>query len=294
MSEEPLLWVNGHLEAASAARIDPRDRGFTLGDGIFETMRAADGRVPWLPLHLARLRSGATVLKLPLPWEDAELGQAVTQTLAANGLREGVVRLTVSRGAPTQRGLLAEAQARPSLVIHAQPFAGYPAALYERGMGAVTSSFVRNERSPLTRLKTLSALENVLARGEAARQGADEAILCNASGDLASASAANLFLVREGALATPSVDCGLLPGTARRWVLERLAPRLGVAAVERKVEPEELREANEAFLTSALLGVMPLTVVDGKAVGDGVPGIVTLALQEAMLEVAGLGLSSDR
>lgn len=284
MSSDPVLWVNGRLAPACEARLDPRDRGFTLGDGLFETMRVVAGAVPWLRQHLARLRTGAGAIALTLPWTDTELDRAVMQTLDANCLRAGVVRLTVSRGVPTARGLLPEPAATPSVVIHAQPFAGYPPALYTRGMQAISSRAVRNERSLLASVKTLSALDTVLARHEAATRGADEALLRNSAGCLACASAANLFLVVGRTLVTPSAASGVILGTARQRVLSQLAPQLGLAVIERTVIPDELREANEAFFTSSLLSVMPLTRVDGDPIGKGIPGPMTMALGTTMVE----------
>lgn len=282
VSGDPLLWVNGLLAPAGEARVDPRDRGFTLGDGLFETMRASGGTVPCLARHLARLRTGAAVIGLSVPWTDDDLDRAVVQTLRANGLSDGAVRLTVSRGVPHRRGLLPEPGPMPSLVIHAQAFAGYPAPLYARGMRVVTSRVMRNEHSPLANVKTLGMLENVMARREAAAQEADEALMRNTRGRLACASAANLFLVVAGVLITPDVASGALLGTTRQRVLEELAPQLGLEAAARTVRPDELLGASEAFLTSALLGVMPLTAVDGAPIGDGNPGPLTIALGDAI------------
>jgi branched-subunit amino acid aminotransferase/4-amino-4-deoxychorismate lyase len=167
----------------------------------------------------------------------------------------------------------------PSLVVDAQPFAGYPAELYLRGLRAVTSRIPRNERSPLARIKALSYLDNVLARREAEASGVDEALMLNTAGHLACASAANLFLLRGETLLTPDPESGVLPGTVRGLVLARLASQMGLTAVERPVRPEELAAADEAFLTSALLGVMPLTEVDGLPVGTGDPGPVSSGLR---------------
>jgi len=275
VSGERVLWVNGSLVPTSQSRIDPRDRGFTLGDGLFETLRVRDGLVPGLPLHLARLRRSAALIGLPLPWTDAELARIMDETLAANALLEGVVRLTVSRGVPAHRGLLPEPTPSPSLVIHAQPFTGYPAVLYEQGMRVITSDIRRNEYSPLAQVKTLGALDNVLARQAAAAGGADEALLRNTTGNLACASAANIFLVFDGELVTPDVGSGVLSGTMRKLVLTVLAPRLSLSTVERAVHPEELTAVSEAFLTSALLGVMPVTLIDDRPVGTRVPGPLT-------------------
>lgn len=283
-----MLWVDGNLAPAGEAHVDPRDRGYALGDGLFETMRAREGRLPWLECHLARLRAGAEVVGLSGIPHDGVLAGAIYETLEANGLSEAVVRLTVSRGVLARRGLLPEPGTTPTLVIAAQPFVGYPPSLYERGMRAITSRIPRNERSPLARIKALSYLENVLARREADAQGTDEALLLNTAGRLACASAANLFLALDGALLTPDPGSGVLPGTMRELVLDELAPRMGLTVVERAVRPEELATAEEAFLTSALLGVMPLTGVNGFPVGSGEPGPISSSLS-AELEKAWSG-----
>ena len=190
MSEARLLWVNGELLPAGEAAVDPRDRGFTLGDGVFETMRVRGGAVLRIERHLSRLRAGAAVLGLsPLP-RDEDLADAITRTLAANGLTDAAVRLTVTRGVPKSRGLLPHPEPSPSLVVHAEPFTGYPAELYDRGARAVVVSILRNEHSPLAGVKPLNYLDNVLARREAEARGADDALLLNTAGGLACASAA--------------------------------------------------------------------------------------------------------
>jgi branched-chain amino acid aminotransferase len=279
-----LLWVNDGLVPVEKAALDPRDRGFTLGDGLFETIKVRDGRPLLLDLHLARVRAGAGRIGLSRIPDDETLSGAIHKTLEANGLSDAAVRLTVSRGVPANRGLSSKPETAPSLVVHAQPFAGYPAELYSRGMRAVISSIPRNERSPLARIKALSYLDNVLARREADARGVDEALMLNTAGHLACASAANLFLARGESLLTPDPESGVLPGTIRGLVLAELAPRIGLTAVERPVRTEELATADEAFLTSALLGVMPLTEVDGLPVGTGEPGPISSGLRAELEE----------
>ncbi|HEU4793533.1 MAG TPA: aminotransferase class IV, partial [Nitrolancea sp.] len=190
MIQERLLWVNGALIPAGRAHIDARDRGFTLGDGLFETVRVHRGRPIGLDRHFARLRRGAAFLGITLPWDDRELSDAIETTLDANGLAGAALRLTVSRGVQSTRGLLPDPAAAPSLAIDVQPFTGYPAELYSRGIAAVTSRIPRNEHSPLTRLKTLSYLDQVLVRREAAALGAGDALMRNTAGELVCASAA--------------------------------------------------------------------------------------------------------
>jgi len=279
VSKARLLWVNGELLPVGGSALDPLDRGFTLGDGLFETMRVRGDTVLGIERHLFRLRVGATVLGLsPLP-KDKDLRDAIAMTLTANGLSEAAVRLSISRGVPKRRGLLPEPEPNPSMVIHAEPFTGYPAELYERGARAVISSIRRNEHSPLARVKSLNYLDNVLARHEAETRGVDDALLLNTAGDLACASAANLFLLLDGTLVTPSVTSGALPGTVRELVTAELAPRVGLEVVERKVRPQELRAADEVFLTNALLGILPLTEVDGLPIGTGEPGPISTKLR---------------
>jgi branched-chain amino acid aminotransferase len=274
VSKARLLWVNGELLPVGEAALDPRDRGFTLGDGLFETMRVRGGAVLRIERHLSRLRAGADVLGVsPLP-KDEGLKDAIARTLAANGLTDAAVRLTISRGVPKRRGLLPEPEPNPSMVIHAEPFTGYPAELYERGARAVISGIRRNEHSPLARVKSLNYLDNVLARYEAETRGADDALLLNTARDLACASAANLFLLLDGTLVTPSVTSGALPGTVRELLSAELAPRVGLEVVERTVRPQELRAAEEAFLTNALMGIVPLIEVDALPIGTGEPGPV--------------------
>jgi branched-chain amino acid aminotransferase len=285
VGQAKLLWVDDTLVPIDEAALDPRDRGFTLGDGLFETIRARGGRPLLLDLHLARLRAGAGRIGLSRVPDDETLSGAIRATLEANGLSDAAVRLTISRGVPANRGLSPNPEPAPSLVVHAQPFVGYPAELYSRGMRAVISSIPRNEHSPLARIKALSYLDNVLARREADTRGVDEALMLNTAGHLACASAANLFLARGETLLTPDPASGVLPGTMRGLVMAELAPQMGLTVVERPVRTEELAKADEAFLTSALLGVMPLTEVDGLSVGTGEPGPISSDLRAKLKEV---------
>lgn len=283
MNTENKIWVNGELLPADDAKISPLDRGFTLGDGLFETMRVRGGEIVRFEEHLARLRQGAHVIALSLPWTKKKLRAAASQTLEANGLQDAFLRLTLTRGVPSVRGLLpGEKTTQPSLVIQCGEFHGYPPHLYQRGMWAIISSVRRNEHSPLANIKSLNYLDNILARQEAARKGADEALMLNTAGALVCASAANLFFVQGEQLITPSSSAGALPGTMRAYVIEALAPSLGLKALEDALLPNEIENMDEAFLTNALMGVMPLTKINGKNIGLGKPGRVTLGLREML------------
>ncbi len=246
--------LNGRLVDAAEARIDPADRGFLLADGLFETLRAYGGRPFRLPEHLARLAAGAAALELPMP-PGAEIAAAVGETLAANGFAEASVRITLTRG-PGPRGLLPPREAKPTLLVaaHSLP-ASQPAPV-----SACLAGARRNEHSPLSRLKTLGYLDNVLALREAAAAGFDEAILLNTAGRIAGGSRSNLFLVLDGVVATPPASEGVLPGIARQTVLE-LARDRGLLVEERALSVSDLQRAEEAFLTNSLIEIAPLATI---------------------------------
>ncbi|PWC48378.1 aminotransferase class IV [Azospirillum sp. TSA6c] len=260
------IWLNGRLIQAAEARIDPADRGFTLGDGLFETIRIKDRLPRHLPRHLDRLGAGAELLRLPLPYSAAELTGAMTALIEAAGIADGVLRLTLSRGTGA-RGVLPPADARPTLLMTAAPAAHMTAPV----AAIVARSTRRNEHSPLSRLKSLNYLDSILARQEAAERGADEALLLNAAGRLAESSVANLFLSVGGRLLTPPLADGALPGIRRALILERHG------AEEAPLTPEDLARADEALLTNSL-GLRPLVAVDGHSIGSGSPGPVLARL----------------
>jgi branched-chain amino acid aminotransferase len=259
------IWLNGQLVDAGTARIDPSDRGLLLGDGLFETMRAADGRVPLLARHLARLRAAAGLLELPVPAGDAAIEAACASLLRANGLGEAALRLTLTRG-PGPRGLLPPLQSMPTLLLAAFPLPAAPPA----ARACIAHLTRRNEHSPLSRLKTLGYLDNLLALKEARAGGADEALLLNTAGRLACAATASLFVIEGTCLLTPPLAEGVLPGITRALVIEHAAG-LGLACRERPLLQADLARADGAFLTSSLAGLRPLLAVDGQAVGAGMP-----------------------
>ncbi|WP_042695695.1 aminotransferase class IV [Azospirillum sp. B506] len=260
------VWLNGKLLPAAEARIDPADRGFTLGDGLFETIRIKDGKPRHLPRHLDRLRDGVGLLRLQLPDTVAELTDAMTALIGATGVTDGVLRLTLSRGTGA-RGVLPPADARPTLLMTVAPAAHMTAPV----AAVIARSTRRNEHSPLSRLKSLNYLDSILARQEAAERGADEALLLNAAGRLAESSVASLFLSIGGRLLTPPIADGALPGIRRALILERHG------AEEEALTPDDLARADEAILTNSL-GLRPLLAVDGHPVGAGSPGPVLARL----------------
>jgi branched-chain amino acid aminotransferase len=274
MGSERLAWVNGRLVGESEASLSLLERGLTLGDGVFETMLAAGASIFRPEDHLERLAQGASLLAIGLPPTE-QLLAAVLGTLSANSLSAAVVRLTVSRGPDPGRGLDISPDVAPTVMVRVSPYE--PRAAGQRGLSAVFSSIRRNESSPLSRVKSLSYADNVLARLEARRRGADEAILLNTAGEVCCASVANLFVADGGTLVTPPIESGALPGVTRRCLLELAAAR-GITVREARVLPEDLSTADEAFLTNTVIGVVGLTSVEGRSIGTGRLGEVTRLL----------------
>jgi branched-chain amino acid aminotransferase len=248
------VWLNGALYAPELARIDPSDRGFTLGDGVFETIRLFGGKPMHLARHLRRLRDGAQVLGIPVLYEDAAIAAAIVAVTSVPGPMEAVARVTLTRG-PAPRGVMPPVSPTPTLLV--VPGTPPPAVASVRAI--ISGSTRRNEASPLSRIKSLNYLDNVLARQEAARRAADEALLLNTRGALAEASAANLFLLRDGRLVTPPLADGALPGVIRALLIERCG------AVEQSIFPDDLFAAGGAFLSSSL-GMRIISEVDGRPI----------------------------
>lgn len=266
-----MVLLNGRLVAAEQAQVAVSDRGFTLGDGLFETIKVLGGVPLRLDGHWRRLSEGAALLRLPLPLDRDGAAAAIAEVLRANGLGDATLRLTVSRG-PGQRGLLPPTPCTPTVVLSAGPL---PPALGPARV-VVAESVRRNPHSPLARVKALSYLDNVLARLEAEERGADDALLLNTEGRLAETTIANIFAVlADGTLATPPVAEGALPGVRRAELVERLG------AAERPLALDDLKGAREAFLTNAL-SIRPLVAVDDHPIGDGRPGTLTRSLLDGM------------
>jgi branched-chain amino acid aminotransferase len=275
------VWVDGRILPAHAAHLSVFDRGFQLGDGVFETLRARGGRPTELPEHLARLHRSADGLDIVLPPDvDSRLAAGITELLAAEALDgfdgDASVRITVSRGSYRSRGVLPpDEDVSATLVIQVWPVSGAPAGHLADGLHLVASRVRRDPQDPLAALKTTSRAEYVYARLEARRAGADDALFLTIDDHLSEATSANIFLVRSAGataeLATPSLDCAILAGTTRSWLLA-WAGSVGLRPVEARLDRRDLADADEAFLCSSVAGVVPVTRFDGGPIGDGRPG----------------------
>lgn len=267
------LWLNDGLVPADQARIDPADRGLTLGDGLFETMRVADGRIAHLSRHLDRLRQGAAILRFPPPDLD-RIEDALCQVLRRNDVAHGALRLTLTRGAGP-RGLLPPPRPAPTLLVVPFPAAASGAAVPTPARVVVSTRITRDAASPLSRVKSLNYLPNILARLEAEQRGADDALLLNAAGRLAESTISTLLVSRDDGLLTPPLDDGALPGIARAVLLAR-----GLAA-EAPLTPGDVRAARGALLVNSL-SVRPIASLDGDPLPcpDGLADRVRAALRD--------------
>jgi len=280
-----IVYLNGSLIPRSQASISALDYGFLYGFGLFETMRAYGGQVFRLDSHLNRLARSAEILGLPI--ETPDLKGAVMDTIQANKLSDARVRITVSIGEGEMTPDPSTCN-KPTVLILAGHYEPYPEQVYEKGFRAIVSTIRRNSQSPLSRLKSANYLESILARQEARAAGVDEALCLNERGLLAEASMSNIFLVADGILKTPGQESGILPGITRETILELALP-LGINTLEHDIRLDELFQAQEAFLTNSLIEVMPLTEVDGKAIGSGRPGSLSKRLMAAYRKMVRTG-----
>ncbi|HMF03287.1 MAG TPA: aminotransferase class IV [Acidimicrobiia bacterium] len=253
---DPVLWLDGELLSAADARVSPFDHGLLVGDGVFETLRVYDG-VPfaWARHHRRLVRSAAG-LGLAAPGSE-ELRVAVDEVLAANGLSEGRVRVTVT-GGPSPLGS-ERGDGPPTVIVVAAPAAAWPATV-----DVVIVPWSRNENGAVAGLKTTSYAENVRALAYARERDAGEAVFLNTRGEVCEATGSNLFAIRDGVVRTPPADAGCLLGVTRALVLELCAEN-GMPAEEAVLGAAALREADEAFLTSSTREVQPIGRVDGRA-----------------------------
>jgi branched-chain amino acid aminotransferase len=264
------IWINGERQPPGQAHVSARDRGLTLSDGVFETMRAWRGIVFRLNRHLDRIRHALGMLDIPAP---ARLNDWVRDAVGGMNGADASVRLTVTRG-PGAAGVAPPAEVHPTVIVAINPPPVFAPAIYEVGLTCRIASGRRNERAMTAGLKTLSYTESVAAYLEAHRAGDDDAILLDTEGHCSEATSSNLFIWTGTMLVTPPVSCGALPGITRAAVLE-LARADDIPAVERAFTLNDLLTADEAFLTSSLRGLAPLVRVDGHRLGSGAPGAVT-------------------
>jgi len=285
-----LCYLNGQILPVHQASVSVSDRGYLLGEGLFETMRVSSGTVSFLDRHLGRLGRGAELIGLPLP-PTADLYEAVRAICRANSLEQGSIRLTVSAhpGSPEgdkigTRAVLSNGAMAGNggitVLVTAREGVPYPEQMFETGLRVVTVGIRLDERSPLCHVKSLSRLLYTLAGREAGARGADEGLMLNGRAEIAECTRSNFFWVKRSQLFTPAVECGPLPGIAREVTLEE-AHRVGLQPREVRCGPESICEADECFLSNSLMEVMPVAEIDGIRVGGESRGEIWRLLRQA-------------
>ncbi len=274
-------WFNDDLVPVEQARVSVLDRGFLYGDAIFDTMAAYDGAIFRLATHLDRLETSADLLGLTVPVGRTELEHRLYACLEKNGRRDAILRLTLTRGRGA-RGLATDGCTDPTLVILCYPPKLYPPRMIETGARLIVSSIQRIPAEALPAIaKTANYLNNILAYREAAEKGADEALMLTTTGDVAEGSVSNIFLVSDGALRTPSPDCGVMPGITRTAVID-VARGAGIPVREERIAASELYRADEIFYTNTTATVMPVGRIDAR--GLPAPGPITRRLRAGLLD----------
>lgn len=269
------IWMDGVLVSSAEARISVFDHGLLYGDGVFEGIRIYNGRIFKEDEHIQRLFDSAKAIRLQVPLSPQEISAAMRATLQANGIGDdGYIRLVVTRGVGSL-GLSIAHTACPSVFIIADTIELYPPELYKRGLHCIISSVARNHPNTTSpRVKSLNYLNNIMAKAEAREAGADEAIMLTTAGHVCECTGDNLFLVKNGALLTPPTSVGILEGITRALVLE-LARHRGIDTQEKVLIRHDLYLADECFGTGTAAEVVPITQIDGRTVGDGMPGPIT-------------------
>ena len=279
------IFLDGKLVPGSEAKVSVFDHGLLYGDGVFEGIRVYNGRIFKLPEHLDRLFASAQAIMLNVPMSREELTKACRETCAANGLRDGYIRLVVTRGVG-YLGLNPFKCPKASVFIIASTIELYPEAVYRDGLKLITAATQRINPAALSpSIKSLNYLNNILAKIEAVNAGTVEAIMLNSEGYVAECTGDNIFIVRGGKLETPPVSAGALNGITRAVVME-LAKQLGVPVSEPNLTRYDLTTADECFLTGTAAEIVPVASIDGRVIGSGKPGALTLKLTEAFRKLA--------
>lgn len=268
------IFIDGEFFDKENAKISVFDHGLLYGDGVFEGIRFYAGRVFRLDEHIRRLYDSARAIAMEIPMSREEMTDAVLATIRANDLRDGYVRLVVTRGTG-DLGLNPLLCPKPTVIIIASVITLYPQEKYEDGLAVVTCATRRIPHGALSPMvKSLNYLNNILAKLEALQAGAGEGLMLNEQGYVSECTGDNIFLVRDGALTTPPISSGALAGVTRGVVFE-IAAELGVPITEPMITRYDIYTAEECFLTGTAAEVIPVVRLDGRAIGSGKPGPIT-------------------
>ena len=279
------IWLDGKLVDQEDAKITVFDHGLLYGDGVFEGIRIYNGRVFELGAHIKRLYESAKAIRLTISLDPDKLTAAVIETVEANGLTDGYIRLVVTRGVGTL-GLNPFVCKRSSIFIIADKIQLYPEELYEKGMKLISATTVRNHPLAIPpQAKSLNYLNNILAKIEALDSNVPEAVMYNHEGYVAEASGDNVFIVKDGVIFVPPAEAGALPGITQSIVI-KLARQENLQIVEKNLTRFDLYVCDEFFLTGTAAEVIGIVEIDGRIIGDGRPGPITSLLRKKFFEYA--------
>jgi len=268
------VYLDGQFVESEDAKISVFDHGLLYGDGIFEGIRLYDGCVFKLEEHLERLEYSAKAILLEMPWSRQEISDAICETCRINNLKDGYIRLVVTRGKGSL-GLSPKTCVSPSIIIIADHLSLYPAEYYEKGLEIITVPTRRVNPAALSpAVKSMNYLNNILAKMEADRLGYIEALMLNDQGYVVECTGDNVFIFHKGKIMTPPFHAGALRGVTREVVLE-IAEDLGIPVIQENMTRYDIWIAEECFLTGTAAEVIPVVEVDGRMIGDGKPGKVT-------------------
>lgn len=280
------IWLKDKLVDESEAKVSVFDHGLLYGDGVFEGIRIYSGRIFECRAHLDRLYESAKVILLKIPMSIEQMTDALEQTVRANNLTDGYIRLVVTRGVGDLGINPDNCRQGATVIVIASSIRLYPEELYEKGMKVVSVPTVRNHpMSCPPQVKSMNYLNNIFAKIEANLAGAGEAIMYNHLGFVAEASGDNIFIIKRGALCVPPIEAGSLDGITRQIVM-KLARREGIEIHEKNLTRFDLYVADEMFLTGTAAEVIGVVELDGRVIGDGTPGPITRQLRKIFFEYA--------
>jgi branched-chain amino acid aminotransferase len=272
------IWLDGKLVPREEAKVSVFDHGLLYGDGCFEGIRAYGGRILKLKTHLARMFESASLIHLVPAYDLEQIEDGIRETMEANGITDGYIRLVFTRGVGTL-GLHPFRCPTPGTFIIADKIQLYPEELYEEGMAVIVA---KRPRIPIDcldpRIKSLNYLNNILAKVEAIEAGVLEAIMLNTEGTVAECTGDNIFAVKGDRIFTPATSTGILHGVTRRFVMREIAPACDLKVEEDVFELDQLLNADEVFLTGTAAEVIGVSKIDDTVIGNGKVGPVTAKL----------------
>lgn len=267
------VFMDGKLVAEEDAKVSVFDHGLLYGDGVFEGIRVYGGRCFRLGEHVSRLFESAQAIWLKIPMTEPQMADCINQTVKANKIKDGYVRALVTRGAGAL-GLDPKKTSHPQVIVIAATIQLYPPEMYEKGLSIVTASTIRNHPGALNpRIKSMNYLNNILAKIEGGLAGCVEALMLNHNGEVAECTGDNIFIVKNGQVATPSKDAGILEGVTRNAVIE-ICQKMKILCEEKTMTRHDVYTADEVFLTGTAAEMIPVVQVDGRPIGSGKVGPV--------------------